>query len=80
MSKQKESTATLKVMGIEWDTDGVPQSELGLPYDATIELTFAEYADIQCGNPEIVADKLSDKYGYCVLSYESDHLVPENEK
>ena len=78
MSKQKKSTATLKVMGIKWDTDGVSARKLGLPKNVTIELTFAEYADIQCGDPDIVADKLSDKYGYCVLSYENDYLVPEN--
>lgn len=73
----KESTATVKVVGIEWDTDG---QNVGLPSTATVELTFAEYADVECGDPGIIADKLSDKYGYCVLSYENDFLLSDNEK
>ena len=45
---------------VEWDTDGVPSEELGLPSVVKIPGYIPE---------DEVADYLSDKYGYCVESY-----------
>lgn len=45
---------------VEWDTDGVPSEELGLPSVVKIPEYIPE---------DEVADYLSDKYGYCVDSY-----------
>ena len=73
----KESTVKVKVVGIEWDTDG---EFVNLPQYDIVELTQEEYADVNGGDPGIIADKLSDKYGYCVLSYENDFLLSDNEK
>ena len=45
---------------VDWDTDGVPSNELGLPSVVKIPEYIPEYE---------VADYLSDTYGYCVESY-----------
>ena len=73
----KDSRVKVKVVGIEWDTDG---ESVNLPQYDIIEMTQEEYDDVNCGDPGIIADKLSDKYGYCVLSYENDLLLSDNEK
>ena len=73
----KESTVKVKVVGIEWDTDG---ESVRLPKRDIVELTQEEYDDVKCGDPDIIADKLSDKYGYCVLSYEDDFVLTDKKK
>ena len=45
---------------VDWDTDGVPSNELGLPSEVKIPEDIPE---------DRVADYLSDTYGYCVNSY-----------
>lgn len=66
-----------KVRGIDWDTDGASAKRLGLPKNAEVELTESEYKDIVDGDPDIIADKLSDQYGYCVNGYDSDEIVTD---
>ena len=49
---------------IEWDTDGVSSKKLKLPLTVDMEINDSEF------NPELEgADKLSDKFGFCVLSF-----------
>lgn len=61
------------VKGIEWDTDGVPQTELGLPNEVQLPVSDKQYEEM-LDDPDAIADELSDTYGYCVKSYESDSL------
>ena len=44
---------------VNWDTDGVSATELGLP----------EVVNMPTLNEESIADYLSDEYGYCVESF-----------
>lgn len=49
----------VKVFGIVWDTDG---EDVDLPSEVTLEVS--EDTDLE----NEIADILSDKYGWCVLS------------
>jgi len=56
-----EDTATYAAEGIVWDCDGVSPEEYGLPKSDIIEAEGELY----------VADRLSDKYGFCIVAIES---------
>lgn len=56
-----EDTATYAAEGIVWDCDGVSPEEYGLPQSDIVEAEGELY----------VADRLSDKYGFCVVAIES---------
>lgn len=45
---------------VNWDTDNVPATELGLP----VVVSVPNEIDI-----DDIADYLSDEYGYCVNSF-----------
>ena len=49
---------------VNWDTDGVSATELGLP----------EVVDMPTLSEESIADYLSDEYGYCVESFTIEDL------
>lgn len=55
----KAKRRTLRVYGIEWDTDG--EEVAGLPTELVFE-TAEDYPTIA----ENLADWLSNKYGFCV--------------
>ena len=55
----KAKRRTVRVYGIEWDTDG--EEVAGLPTEGVFE-TAEDYPTIA----ENLADWLSDKYGFCV--------------
>ena len=55
----KAKKRTVRVYGIEWDTDG--EKVEGLPAEVVFE-TAEDYPTIA----ENLADCLSDKYGFCV--------------
>lgn len=62
---------TVRVRDIIWDTDGEDPAELGLPVRASVEV----------GDLDEVADALSDKYGWLVMSYRlSNPAQPEKRK
>lgn len=52
------------IYDIKWDTDGVEQSEYELPSNMLLE----------CEDADAIADTLSDKYGFCVESFNYDNL------
>jgi hypothetical protein len=49
---------------VNWDTDGVSATELGLP----------EVVNMPTLNEESIADYLSDEFGYCVESFTIEDL------
>lgn len=49
----------MKVYNINWDIDDIPEEELNLP----TEIELPNDTDI-----DMVADILSDKYGFCINS------------
>jgi hypothetical protein len=49
---------------VNWDTDGVSTTELGLP----------EVVNMPTLNEESIADYLSDEFGYCVESFTIEDL------
>ena len=57
----------INVYGIVWDD--VPQGSL--PSNVTIEVPDNEY-EMYAKDPALIADKISDMYGYCIESYETD--------
>jgi hypothetical protein len=63
------------ISGIEWDTDGVDPSELGLPLELSVD-TDAE----EIRGHEDLADWLSEKYGWAVSAYSCDPPFDANEK
>ena len=48
------------VQKIVWDTDGIKAEDLGLPSEGRMR-----------GSPERFSDRLSDHYGWCVISLET---------
>ena len=59
----------INVYGIVWDD--APQGSL--PRNVTIEVPDDEY-EMYAKDPVLIADKISDMYGYCIDSYESDDV------
>ena len=57
----------INVYGIVWDD--VLQGSL--PSNVTIEVPDDEY-EMYAKDPALIADKISDMYGYCIESYETD--------
>jgi len=54
-----------RFFGIKWDTDGVPAKQLNLPASVDMEINDPDF------DPELEgADKLSDKFGFCVFGFE----------
>ena len=62
----------INVYGIVWDD--APH----LPKDVTIEVTDAEYEEF-ANDPDLLVDKLSDEFGYCIESYESDDMLTDED-
>ena len=54
----------VRLFNIQWDTDGEPVDELGLPSD-TIAVVDDDWTPV-----DDAADLLSDRYGFCVLGCE----------
>jgi hypothetical protein len=52
----------VRLFDIQWDTDGEPADELGLPSEH-----IAVVDDDEWDPAEDAADLLSDEYGFCVL-------------
>ena len=52
------------IYDIEWDTDDMTQSELGLPSCVLLE----------CEDEDAIADALSDTFGFCVETFDYDAL------
>jgi hypothetical protein len=50
---------------IQWDTDGEDPAKLNLPLETTITAPYPEFDPTEEG-----ADLLSDKFGFCVFSFE----------
>ena len=60
-----------KFYNIKWDTDGVSATKLNLPSSVEMEINDVDF------NPETEgADKLSDKFGYCVFGFEYKLIIP----
>ncbi|KXV06728.1 hypothetical protein [Acetobacter malorum] len=71
----------VKIENIQWDTDGVSPEEIGLPAhtEVTVDVTgrlradeikpsFSEMSeDAARVLDELVADEISDEFGYCVV-------------
>ena len=59
----------VKIRNIVWDTESdgevIPQDDLGLPTNIDIDDD-----DIESLEPDDITEWLSDKYGYCVSSYD----------
>ena len=60
----------VNVFGIDWDTDS---AYVNLPTNVEITLTDEEYQEA-INDPDIVANKISDEYGYCINGYEADDI------
>ena len=56
-------TGKRRVYCIEWDTDGVPQEELGLPAEVLVP-SGLDYGEI--------GDWLSGQYGWCVCGFRAE--------
>lgn len=57
----------IHISGIRWDTDGTPQDDIALPSEVN--------ADTQVdpvGDEDAIANWLSDKFGWTVLSFSCD--------
>lgn len=60
-----------KVKNIKWDIDNdLTAEELMLPTETIVQVAFGE---------DEIADVLSDEYGWCVLSFETDGIVEYEE-
>lgn len=53
----------MKITNIIWETDGIEQESLGLPYD--VELPEGIDAD----DDDAINDYLSDTYGWLVINW-----------
>ena len=60
-------TRKFKITNIEWDYDGENPQDLSLPTETTITIDVSdEGKDLDaCEMVDVIADKLSDKYGFC---------------
>lgn len=56
----------VKATDIEWDTDGKKISDL--PDTTIIEIEHEDDDDLE----DLVADTLSDKFGFCIFSFNYD--------
>ena len=59
-----------RVYDIEWDTDG---EEVDLPSEVFFDLDDEEVEEDENGN-NIIADMLSDEYGWCVYSLQVEEV------
>ena len=75
----KKRVSIILVREIQWDTDGVPASKLGLPKRIVIpeEETTSEMLKAVRGDSEAIADYLSDRYGFCIYGYNAICIRPE---
>lgn len=65
----------MKIMytDIEWDTDGDAEMKLALPDSVEVNLDDVDDFlddDITEDNSTIIADYLSDQYGFCVETFD----------
>lgn len=56
---------SIRVYGIEWDTDGISPESLGLPVEVQVPSSVGE---------DGIADWLSDRYGWCVEGFRVERL------
>ncbi len=61
------------VKNIKWDTDGVHPETMMLPLECVIEADSQEFAD----DPQLLADCLSDYYGWCIESLDASPVPDE---
>lgn len=66
----------MRIYDIEWDTDDVVD-KFGLPTEVTIT-DSKEIKEMLYNSDYYIADYLSDKYGYCVKSFEVDNESGKN--
>ena len=59
----------MRIYNIVWDTDGEDVNELNLPDEVFLE--------VKEDNEEYIADMLSDIYGWCIYSFETEEDLPE---
>jgi hypothetical protein len=63
----------MKIVNIDWDTDGVECKELELPTEVEIPDEVADEL-FDGGYDDEIADYLSDEYGYALFGF--DILTP----
>lgn len=61
---------SIVVYGIDWDIEWEDEQDVNLPSKTMIEVE-EKYLD----DPNYIADKLSDEYGFCVKSFEKIEII-----
>lgn len=59
---------------IEWDTDGESYVDDDLPTEVIIDNPTDEMMEAVSGFDDMLADYLSDEYGYCVYGFMADFV------
>lgn len=63
----------ITIIDIEWDTDDGMEDELGkpeLPDEVEFDMEWIGETDVTEENTSMIADWLSDKYGFCVYKFD----------
>lgn len=65
----------IKVIDIEWDTDGDEEVLAALPTEIVVDFADIDWLDgtpddVTEDNSSDIADYLSDQYGFCVNSFD----------
>ena len=60
----------IKLYNIEWDTDGEVIDDL--PTEVIIDNPTEEMCESVGGFDDVLADYLSDEYGFCVFGFSAD--------
>lgn len=68
----------IKAIGIEYDLDEEDgdQAELSLPNEMIIDLGEFSLDDVTEDNSTEIADKISEKTGFCVLNFDYITIEP----
>lgn len=61
--------AKIKLYNIEWDTD---YEDVDLPTEVIIDNPTEEMCEAVGGFDDVLADYLSDEYGFCVYGFDAD--------
>lgn len=64
--------AKIGVWNIEWDTDGEVVDDL--PTEVIIDNPTEEMCEAVGGFDDVLADYLSDEYGFCVFGFNADFI------
>lgn len=68
-----ENYTTIKsiiVNGIDWDIEWEDEQDVNLP-----SKTMIEVEEKYLNDPDYIADKLLDEYGFCVNSFENIEII-----